>query len=407
MFIFNFFLKNPTIIAIGLAMGTCIALSFTRFSYSLFLPSMQADLSWDYLIAGSMNTANALGYLLGAIFFPFFVKNFGARFLFIFGGFFTSIFIGICGLFTDSFIIFSTRLLAGIFSALIFISGGLLISQLSMKYQKQSGWLIGIYYSGGGLGIIISSFLIPFIINTGQSFEFEYPWQLAWLILGILSLFFSFLMWISSNFFSKIILRQITSKLVSHEKFYFISIAYFLFGLGYIGYITFIISFLNEMEFDNSKISFFYACLGFFVILSSKFWSRFLDKYKGGECLGIINLILGFSCLIPNILAINSNINTGYITTILVFLSGALFGLCIFSAVASTTAFIKHNFSEKYWVKIITIFTCVFGVGQIIGPSMTGFISDNFSLGYGFLFSSLLLFVGSVFAFLQRPLLNK
>ena len=36
-------------------------------AYALLLPPMRADLQWSYTLAGAMNTANALGYLLGAL----------------------------------------------------------------------------------------------------------------------------------------------------------------------------------------------------------------------------------------------------------------------------------------------------------------------------------------------------
>ncbi|MGI5290794.1 YbfB/YjiJ family MFS transporter [Nonomuraea polychroma] len=42
-----------------------MALGFTRFAYALLLPPMHQELHWSYAQAGSMNTANALGYLLG------------------------------------------------------------------------------------------------------------------------------------------------------------------------------------------------------------------------------------------------------------------------------------------------------------------------------------------------------
>ena len=37
-----------------------------RFAYALLLPAMRDDLGWNYAQAGGLNTANALGYVLGA-----------------------------------------------------------------------------------------------------------------------------------------------------------------------------------------------------------------------------------------------------------------------------------------------------------------------------------------------------
>ena len=65
------FRQHTLVLAAGLSFGSAIALGLTRFSYALLLPAMKADLGWSFAQAGAMNTANALGYLLGALAFPF------------------------------------------------------------------------------------------------------------------------------------------------------------------------------------------------------------------------------------------------------------------------------------------------------------------------------------------------
>ena len=58
---------TPTWVIFGLSMGPAIALGLARFAYALLLPSMRADLGWSFADAGAMNTANAAGYLIGAL----------------------------------------------------------------------------------------------------------------------------------------------------------------------------------------------------------------------------------------------------------------------------------------------------------------------------------------------------
>jgi len=60
-------LARPLLIAAGLALGPMVALGLARFAYSLLLPAMRSDLQWTLTQAGAMNTANAVGYLVGAI----------------------------------------------------------------------------------------------------------------------------------------------------------------------------------------------------------------------------------------------------------------------------------------------------------------------------------------------------
>ena len=66
-------------IVIGLAMGPAVGLGLGRFAYALLLPSMRFDLNWSYAAAGAMNTANAVGYLIGALAAAPFAARYGDR----------------------------------------------------------------------------------------------------------------------------------------------------------------------------------------------------------------------------------------------------------------------------------------------------------------------------------------
>ena len=58
---------NPWIVIMALAMAPAVSNGFARFAYALILPAMRSDLEWSYAMAGWINTANAIGYLLGAL----------------------------------------------------------------------------------------------------------------------------------------------------------------------------------------------------------------------------------------------------------------------------------------------------------------------------------------------------
>ncbi len=85
------------------------------------------------------------------------------------------------------------------------------------------------------------------------------------------------------------------------------------------------------------------------------------------------------------------------------FVSGALFGATFLSAVASTTAFVRHNLPATQWTRGIGAFTIVFAVGQIVGPMFIGWISDGAGLARGLIYSSIMLAAGAVLAILQKP----
>src|SRR5262245_31387270 len=75
--------RSSWLIVLGLSLGPAVSNGLARFAYGLILPAMRQDLSWSYTEAGWINTANAIGYLIGALLALRFVGTLGSRRLFI------------------------------------------------------------------------------------------------------------------------------------------------------------------------------------------------------------------------------------------------------------------------------------------------------------------------------------
>src|SRR5207302_100950 len=65
--------------------GPGVVLGMARFAYGLLLPGMRADLHWSFAQAGAINTANAFGYLAGAMVTPAVSARIGRRAAFVGG----------------------------------------------------------------------------------------------------------------------------------------------------------------------------------------------------------------------------------------------------------------------------------------------------------------------------------
>ena len=168
-----------------------------------------------------------------------------------------------------------------------------------------------------------------------------------------------------------------------------------MFGVGYIGYMTFVIALLKEQGASGSEVTVFYALLGTAVVASSRIWAGLLDKYKGGQVLALLNGLLGLATLLP---ALTS-------AWPVVLASGLLFGAVFLSLVASTTALVRHNLPQTAWGAGISAFTIVFAFGQIVGPMLVGYIADGpGGLARGLLYSAAALWVGAALASRQRAL---
>lgn len=387
--------SSALLTAIALSLGSAIALGLARFSYALLLSPMRTDLGWPYLIAGGMNTGNALGYLIGALLTPPLTRRIAASTLLITGALTTSVLIIGSGLFSDTTVLLLLRIASGISSALVFICGGILITRLATLHPQRAGFLLGIFYGGTGIGIVISAWLVPLTISIAQAQGVTHGWQWAWLAMGILSLLGT--AWLAPAARS---IPPAPRQNRAEGRFRWRPLgialgAYFLFGLGYIGYMTFVIALLKEQGMSALMINWFYTALGLAVMAASRLWAGMLDRFKGGQALAILNSLLSVATLLPTLTA----------APLAVFISGILFGSVFLSAVASTTALVRHNLPAASWPAGISAFTIVFALGQIIGPSMVGGIADHLGgLRQGLLYSALALLAGALLAWRQRPL---
>jgi len=170
-------------LALALSLAAALSLGITRFAYGLLLPPMRQDLQWSYTLAGAMNTANAVGYLVGALSTPPLMRRFGPSMLLIAGAVLASLFMGLSGFFTEAGWLLAQRVLAGIASAYVFIAGGLLAARLGNLQPGRSGFLLGLYYGGTGWGIVLSAVLVPAVLEaaTGR----PHGWSWAWWTLSL------------------------------------------------------------------------------------------------------------------------------------------------------------------------------------------------------------------------------
>lgn len=390
-------LRQIVWLALALSTGAALSLGITRFSYGLLLPPMRADLNWSYTLAGAMNTVNALGYLLGALATPGLLHRHGASRVLVGGAVLASAFMGLSGFFTDTLFLLVQRLLAGVASALVFIAGGLLAARLGALQPARGGLLIGLYYGGTGFGIVLSALLVPAVLVFAG--DVPHGWAWAWWALALACVGVTTLLLWPARVLSQ--LAPITmaggSPAVdfSWRPLGFALAGYAMFGVGYIGYMTFVIALLKEQGANGVAVTVFYALLGLAVLASSRIWARMLDRYKGGQVLALLCGLLGLATVLP---ALTS-------AWPVIIASGILFGAVFLSLVASTTALVRHNLPQAAWAKGISAFTIVFAAGQIVGPTIVGWIADGpGGLARGLVFSACALWIGAALAWRQRAL---
>ena len=415
-------------VVLVLSLGAAVSLGLTRFAYALLLPPMRADLGWSYTLAGGMNTANALGYLLGALATPLLLRRMAPGTLLLLGAGLATLFMALCGFFVEAAPLLLQRTLAGIASALVFIAGGLMAARLGASQAGRSGLLLGLYYGGTGWGISASALLVPVVLERAPG---PHAWAWAWWALAALCALCSLLLWWPVR-----VLRQngaaaagfapspsggrlgwgqgagsghaagaagaaasaLKNTQVAPLPWRALAPAlagYTLFGVGYIGYMTFVVALLRDAGMSAGAVTLFYALLGLAVVLSPRLWAGLLERSRGGQALALLCALLGVATVLPAIT----------VAWPVVLFSGLLFGGVFLSLVASTTALVRHNLAPAQWAAGISAFTIVFAFGQIAGPMVVGAIADGpGGLARGLWLSGGALWLGALLAVRQRPL---
>ncbi|WP_413763497.1 YbfB/YjiJ family MFS transporter [Variovorax sp. Varisp41] len=388
----------PTLrLAFALSMGAAVSLGITRFAYALLLPPMRDDLGWSYALAGGMNTANAVGYLVGALVTPALMRRFGVSRLLVVGAVLASLFMAGSGFVTAAPALLLQRLLAGIASAWVFVAGGLMAARLGEADASRGGLLLGIYYGGTGFGILASALLVPQVLQAAAGEPHGWAW--AWWALAVASGVATVLLaWAGRALPDRPApppAAAAPGAPVALRRFGWALAGYAFFGIGYIGYMTFVIALLREQGASAGFVTLFYALLGIACIASSRLWAGLLDRYRGGQPQALLNGLLGVATLLPVLSA----------SAPVALVSGLLFGGVFLSVVASTTALVRHNLPSSRWAQGISVFTIVFAFGQIVGPTITGWISDGpGGLARGLVGSAIALWLGAVLASRQHAL---
>jgi predicted MFS family arabinose efflux permease len=170
---------------------------------------------------------------------------------------------------------------------------------------------------------------------------------------------------------------------------------YFLFGAGYIAYMTFMIAFVRDAGGSALAQSAFWTCIGIGAIAQPWVWGKLMARGHGG---GVTALMIGIT-------AIGALIPLAGTSPAVLAISALVFGNAFFAVVSSTTAFARLNYPREAWPKAIAVMTIAFGLGQILGPIATGAITDAMgSLAYALNMSAAVLVLGVIACLFQKPL---
>lgn len=383
---------HPWMVLAGLALGVTVTNSFARFAYGLILPAMKSEMAWTYAQAGWLNTANALGYIVGAVITMLFIGRRSPTLLFAFGLITTTIALLATGLNAALWWQTMWRILAGLFGAMSFSTAGVLVAGLFKDSPRHNALAIAILFgTGGGVGIVLAGAALPGMLDHyGNS-----SWPMAWVAVGAVSVsFLPLSLWAAAQLSVPV---QIQSKApaLPIRRMLAQMAGYAGFGLGYIVYLTFLSAWMTEQSASAGFISAVWVLLGLCICISPLVWRPILAHHASGVPLAMI-----LSCI-----ALGSALPVLWPGSLSLLISAVVFGLSVFMAPSAVTNFTRQNLPPESWGQAISLFTVIFAVAQTLGPYGAGLVGDlSHNIGTGLLVAAALLLIGAVIAWTQKPL---
>ena len=386
---------RPYLLAFLLSLGVTVSNSFARFAYALVLPAMRGELGWNYVQSGWLNTANAIGYLIGAILTRLVIRRTGNRRLFIGGLLLTALAVLATGLTRDLTWLGFWRMLSGVTGAAAFIAGGALSANVVAGRPQLASTTTAIYFAGGGVGFILCGVGIPLLLDaSGPS-----AWPQAWIGMGVTGLvMFVVCTWAATQVDEpnrdapSAANRDITpSRGVTQLGASLL--AYALFGLGYIAYMTFVIAWMRDGGAGTGAVIAVWCAFGVASLVGPWLWRKPLQTWQPARMMAAAIALLAAGTLLPLL-------HPGSVS---LFASAVLFGTSMWNIPSSVTNLAKRALPTQAWGSAVASFTIVFSIGQIIGPVATGWLADQFgSLRIGLAPAVGVLAAGALIALTQR-----
>ncbi|MCY8939822.1 YbfB/YjiJ family MFS transporter [Peribacillus frigoritolerans] len=373
--------KQTYLFLIGGIFSLIIAMGIGRFAYTPILPLMQKDLSLSNTTAGYIASSNYAGYLLGAILagaIPF--KKYRTNLLRV------SLIISILttalmGLTYSNLLWNVLRFLSGFASAFVLVlASGIVLDKLAAI--RKTSWS-GLFYGGVGLGIFLSSLMIP---SLNPLFRWEGTWIGLAVVSGILAIF----VWIwldeTPNVVKKKNKQDIIVKVPPTKWLIWLIIAYGLEGLGYIVTGTFIVSIAEKTSYFHNGATLVWMMVGLAAIPSCLIWSLLAKKWGYIKSLVLAMALQSLGIAMP----------VFWMSKTSFVISALLFG-ATFMGITTLATTVGREINPSDSSRTIGILSAIYALGQLIGPTLAGVLSSfTHDFNAAFIGAACVVFFGAI-----------
>jgi predicted MFS family arabinose efflux permease len=263
--------------------GLCalfVGLGLCRFAYTAIMPSLIHQ-KWVSLAgAGYIGTSNLLGYLLAVYLGKKATRYYSLHTLIKFSLILAIISLALCAIHWGFLWLAIWRFFAGIAGALLMImTPAAVLKHVPVAYKGRAA---GIVFTGIGLGIIVSGFVLPIFSKHSVA--------LTWIVTALLALLASLFAWPAFRTQDALIHAENkktdnASMIVddhTRKALWLMSLAYLAYGIGMVPHTLFLVAYVNHAF----KLS---------VVISGIFWSLFgVGAAIGPLCIGMMADKIGY-----------------------------------------------------------------------------------------------------------------
>ncbi|MCM3170332.1 YbfB/YjiJ family MFS transporter [Peribacillus frigoritolerans] len=373
--------KQTYLFLIGGIFSLIIAMEIGRFAYTPILPLMQKDLSLSNTTAGYIASSNYAGYLLGAILagaIPF--KKYRTNLLRV-SLIISILTTGLMGLTYSNLLWNVLRFLSGFASAFVLVlASGIVLDKLAAI--RKTSWS-GLFYGGVGLGIFLSSLMIP-------SLNHLFRWEGTWIGLAVVSGILAIFVWIwldeSPNVVKKKNKQDMIVKVPPTKWLIWLIIAYGLEGLGYIVTGTFIVSIAEKTSYFHNGATLVWMMVGLAAIPSCLIWSLLAKKWGYIKSLVLAMALQSLGIAMP----------VFWMSKTSFVISALLFG-ATFMGITTLATTVGREMNPSDSSRTIGILSAIYALGQLIGPTLAGVLSSfTHDFNAAFIGAACIVFFGAI-----------
>jgi predicted MFS family arabinose efflux permease len=347
-------------LAFGGLASIAAAIGIGRFVYTPILPAMMGTLGWSKSDAGLVASANLLGYFVGALLSgrPFVVTR--PRFWLLSALAISAVSTAAMAVPSDIASFAALRFIGGIASAIVIVCASTLVLERLALVGR--GSLSAIQFAGVGFGIMVSAITVSTMLASGAG------WRSLWIGTGSLAVLIAvgaaLLIPAADNAGAP--MKPVDTGAPPSGMGAMV-VAYGLFGFGYNITATFLVAMVRLTNEIRVLEPWVWTLFGLAAIPSVTAWNWLARR------IGILNAFAA-ACALE---AVGVAASVEWVTIPGICLSALLLG-GTFMGITALGFMAGRMLSTGHPHRAFARMTASFSIGQMVGPTVAGFLSERF-----------------------------